>query len=76
MAFIRTTCIRCFIQKAGSSRHTLKAHIWQINEMIADEGYRIEGRGSFYRLVSIPRMIHSTSSTARRKCDPCKTPPG
>ena len=43
--------------EGGSSRHTLKAHIWQINEMIADEGYRIEGRGSFYRLVSIPRWM-------------------
>jgi hypothetical protein len=41
----------------GGSRHTLKAHIWQINELIADEGYRIEGRGSFYRLVNTKRAI-------------------
>lgn len=39
--------------EGGGSRHTLKAHIWQINELIADEGYRIEGRGSFYRLVDL-----------------------
>jgi hypothetical protein len=38
--------------EGGGSRHTLKAHIWQINELIADEGYRIEGGGSFYRLVT------------------------
>jgi len=45
----------------GGSRQTLKAHVWQINELIADEGYRIDGRGSSYRLVnlrkrSMPRM--------------------
>jgi hypothetical protein len=39
--------------EGGDSRRTLKAHIWQINELIADEGYRIEGRGSFYRLVNM-----------------------
>ena len=43
----------------GGSRHTLKAHVWQINEMIADEGYRIEGRGSHYRLVNIRRRAIS-----------------
>jgi hypothetical protein len=30
----------------GGSRQTLKAHVWQINEMIADEGHRIDGRGA------------------------------
>ena len=33
--------------EGGGSRHTLKAHVWQINEMIADEGYRIQGRIRF-----------------------------
>jgi hypothetical protein len=28
----------------GGSRQTLKAHVWQINEMIADEGYRNRSR--------------------------------
>jgi DNA-binding winged helix-turn-helix (wHTH) protein len=28
----------------GRCRETLKAHIFQINELIADEGYRITGR--------------------------------
>jgi hypothetical protein len=32
------------------SYHTLKAHIWQINDLIEDEGYRIKGGGA-YRLV-------------------------
>jgi hypothetical protein len=45
--------------EGGGSRHTLKAHIWQINELIADEGYRIEGRGSFYRLVNTRRRAIS-----------------
>jgi hypothetical protein len=45
----------------GGSRHTLKAHVWQINELIADEGCRIEGHGSFYRLVNIRRRAMSTS---------------
>lgn len=31
---------RVFIK--GQSPETLKAHIWQINDMIADEGYRIK----------------------------------
>ena len=43
----------------GGSRQTLKAHVWQINEMIADEGYRIEGRGSSYRLVNVRRQAMS-----------------
>jgi hypothetical protein len=34
------------------SRETLKAHIYQINELIEDEGYRIVNGGSGYRLVS------------------------
>ena len=46
------------------SRHTLKAHIWQINELIADEGYRIEGRGSFYRLVKMRKRAMSRSLTS------------
>jgi hypothetical protein len=60
----------------GGSRQTLKAHVWQINEMIADEGYRIEGRNSSYRLVnmramsrirsrSIDAMSNVASSSAR-----------
>src|SRR5262245_6796202 len=65
----------------GGSRQTLKAHVWQINEMIADEGYRIEGSGSCYRLVNmreraISRIrsissIGSTSSLAKANaCSP------
>jgi hypothetical protein len=46
-------------RERGSSRHTLKAHVWQINELIADEGYRIEGHGSFYRLVNIRKRAIS-----------------
>jgi hypothetical protein len=34
------------------SRETLKAHVYQINELIEDEGYRIANGGSGYRLVS------------------------
>ena len=43
----------------GGSRQTLKAHVWQINEMIADEGYRIEGSGSSYRLVNVRKRSMS-----------------
>src|SRR5262245_47653470 len=67
--------------EGGGSRHTLKAHIWQINEMIADEGYRIEGRGSFYRLVStrkraisairsIPSIFSSSKFATFTACNP------
>jgi hypothetical protein len=31
---------------AKHSFRTLKAHIFQINELIEDTGYRIEGRGA------------------------------
>jgi hypothetical protein len=49
----------------GASRQTLKAHVWQINEMIADEGYRIDGRGSSYRLVNMrTRQVNSRSTRA------------
>ena len=48
--------------EGGDSRRTLKAHIWQINELIADEGYRIEGRGSFYSLVNMRKRSMSRST--------------
>jgi hypothetical protein len=35
----------------GHSRETLKAHVYQINELIENEGYRITNGGSVYRLV-------------------------
>jgi len=64
----------------GCSRDTLKAHIWQINELIADEGYRILGRGSFYRLsntrsralsISPISSMGATSGLARSSaCSP------
>src|SRR5262245_42446218 len=65
----------------GASRETLKAHVWQINEMIADEGYRIDGRGSSYRLVDLRKRetspgrsissIGGTSNLARsHACGP------
>src|SRR5262245_7042895 len=54
----------------GGSHQTLKAHVWQINEMIADEGYRIDGRGSFYRLINMHKramsQVRSISSSGRR----------
>ena len=54
--------------EGGGSRHTLKSHVRQINELIADEGYRIEGKGSFYRLVDIPkRAISKLRSIATSK---------
>jgi len=43
----------------GGSRQTLKAHVWQINELIADEGYRIDGRGSAYRLFNMRKRAMS-----------------
>jgi hypothetical protein len=43
----------------GGSRQTLKAHVWQINQLIADEGYQIDGRGSFYRLVNLRKRAVS-----------------
>jgi chromosome segregation and condensation protein ScpB len=35
----------------GMKHNTLKAHIHQINEIIADRGYRIYGRGGYVRLT-------------------------
>jgi hypothetical protein len=45
----------------NSSRETLKAHIWQINELIADEGRRIVSDRELYRLVEIscPGIVDS-----------------
>jgi hypothetical protein len=42
----------------GGSRHTLKAHVWQINEMIADEGTV---------LMAVDRPIAS-STCANEQC--------
>ena len=33
------------------SHETLKAHVWQINDLITDVGHRIVGGGGRYRLV-------------------------
>ena len=61
--------------EGGGSRHTLKSHVWQINELIADEGYRIEGamvcsigsstsrKRAISKLQSIP-LIGTTSKHA------------
>jgi hypothetical protein len=32
---------RTVFRSRHGSRETMKAHVWQINQMIADEGYRI-----------------------------------
>jgi hypothetical protein len=42
------------IQELGLpvSLATLKAHVWQINERLADSGYQILGRGG-YRLLRL-----------------------
>ena len=37
----------------GQSRDTLKVHIWQINDILEDEGYRIRGGRYGYRLVHL-----------------------
>ncbi len=37
----------------GQSRETLKSHVWQINDLIEDEGYRIKGRDSYYALTKV-----------------------
>jgi hypothetical protein len=37
----------------GQSKETLKAHVWQINDLIADGGYRIKGEDSYYALVKV-----------------------
>lgn len=40
----------------GKTRETMKAHIYQINELIQDEGYWIKGGsgpGCVYRLVKV-----------------------
>ena len=39
------------------SRDTLKAHIWQINDAISDEGYRIAGQDGYYRLEKVKLAI-------------------
>jgi len=40
-------------------RKTLYAHVWQINDAMMDTGYRITGRGGFFRL-------HKPAATGRR----------
>jgi hypothetical protein len=41
-----------FDQRYGKlATKTLKAHVNQINELIEDSGYRINGRGGAYRLL-------------------------
>jgi hypothetical protein len=38
----------------NAARSTLKEHVWQINNVIEDIGYRIVGRGGVYRLTELP----------------------
>jgi hypothetical protein len=37
----------------GQSRKTLVVHIWQINDLLEDEGYRIKGGRYGYRLRKV-----------------------
>jgi hypothetical protein len=39
----------------GMNSRTLKAHIHQINQIIAKKGYRIYGRGGYLRLIRTKR---------------------
>ena len=40
----------------GGSRPTLRAHVWQINELLADGGHRIIASGDHdrYRMIRLP----------------------
>ena len=47
------------------SRETLKAHIWQINDRIRDEGYAIKGLDGYYRLTkTAPAAVYHTKKQA------------
>jgi len=35
---------------------SLRTHVWQINEIIVDEGYRIEAVNNCYRLINLKLM--------------------
>lgn len=39
----------------GVSRACMKAHVWQLNELIVDEGRRVVSDGRSYRLVQRSR---------------------
>ena len=45
--------LHAMVFEKWQTKATLKTHIWQINEMIFDEGYRIKGTDSFYTLRKI-----------------------
>ena len=49
----------------GQSRETLRAHIWQISDAIADAGYRIRGRDSYYALVTNHGLATRNQKTGR-----------
>lgn len=50
-------------RERGCRRDALKAHVWQINEMLADEGYKIVGvrervqRGAHRRIFDRYRLV-------------------
>lgn len=44
----------------GVSRACLKAHVWQLNERIADEGHRVVSDGRSYRLMTFSEMQQRT----------------
>ena len=49
---ISTADLYDIVCNEGQTRDTLKAHIWQINDLIRDEGYLIKGLGGHYRLAA------------------------
>jgi len=60
--------------RRASRMSGLKAHVWQINAALAATGYRIAGRGGFFRLIGPEgeRWKRTTgdgaTTTARRTC--------
>jgi len=40
-----------FAERRASRMSGLKSHVWQINVAVAATGYRIDGRGGFFRLI-------------------------
>lgn len=60
----RDDLYRMIYPDAEAGRATLKSHIWQINDLLADEGYRITG-GTVARLERTDRQFEPGPITDR-----------
>ena len=60
---IMTSQLLAVVWSEKRSKHGLRSHIWQINELIADTGYRIEGGNRWGYILVKPKEYRNAPAS-------------